>query len=186
MGNVALDNVGVKALKQKVEDSLVKIINEGYTLQPNDAATQARLADAIQGHLGDLKEKQAINDYSVTPPKEVYYGWRKLYPKLLDRIMAFCFYKVVGTYYYDKQRWFHTVFPFKITYSIGITDPYDYERDELATAVEDAEYIYYAVLGTPYTVLEMGLTLAPKEPVNFISLKCEIDGTGELFNGVKE
>lgn len=194
----ALDQVNVRRLTNHIKDSL-----ESFAFEPTDDETREQMRSTVEALMADIEKRGAVRGYEVGPMRETYHGWKELYPKLGQRIMAWIGVKVLRLPYSDKQRWYHTVFPFTIDYQ-----PFVFENYFNLHAEDDAEggwtikfkmapeegrwtdgcigVSYSASLRRPYTTHDMDLTITPVQPVKFITLNMEITHAAVQFPEISD
>jgi hypothetical protein len=143
--------------------------------------------------LDSLRQEGGYQNFNVGTTEIVNHTWKTLYPEVGKRIAAFLFFKLVGKSRYDRQRWFHTVFPFKVTYETT-TFRHFYEEKfvpeaetleaniELAISSYDdscGKPRYSAELLVPFQQMLVPVFITPTVPMNYINCSIHIQPTND-------
>lgn len=182
--NNALDQVNVRRLVLKIKEQL----EESMTPSATKTIDPTIVAEAVDGYLEHLKGVGALNSYTDAKVQEVVHTWKSLYPRFKDRVLARLAYKLSGVSTENKQRWYHTIAPYKIEYEVTqFSDMWRYDHKDVATAGDyndlvdaitdyevDCVPYYRATLAIPHTQTVADFAFVPVKALRTITLQVHL------------
>ena len=186
-----LEDMSTQKLMESIKSELHTMLLKPIVPTSEDVARQVN--DSVASYLETSKEQGLVNSFKAQS-QEVFYTWAKLYPSIWTRMKVRLFFLLGGKQAYHKQRWFHTILPFKIEYGSSTNSVLDHmpnfedlnEEDynyiaDLVGVVEANRQNYWAKLSRPYKAVETNIQFMPVQPVNSIEINLVLSKEGVTF-----